>query len=223
MTSSRAVELVVFDMDGVIFEGSNFWLDLHHAYGTAEEGIALANRYLDDDYGSLAEAVAGVLWKGRPSATYDVLVADRKYEGGLEELFAYLHSNQITTAILSSGPRRLAERARDDLGINHIRANEVLARGGLLSGEAEIAVPDAEKERVGLDLVRDAGATPASTAFVGDSSSDVGFARLVALPIAYNSSSEELDRVARVRLARGHLAELIPVLERWSSPLDGTE
>ena len=30
--------LICFDMDGVIFEHRNFWLELHKVFGTLEEG-----------------------------------------------------------------------------------------------------------------------------------------------------------------------------------------
>ena len=52
------IELVIFDMDGVIFEGRNFWLDLHRRYSTEVEALELAERYLKSDYETLARITA---------------------------------------------------------------------------------------------------------------------------------------------------------------------
>ncbi|MBI4450914.1 hypothetical protein HY642_02985 [Candidatus Woesearchaeota archaeon] len=38
-------KLVVFDMDGVLFQHHNFWIELHKALGTWEEGKLLTQKY----------------------------------------------------------------------------------------------------------------------------------------------------------------------------------
>jgi len=50
-------KLVCFDMDGVIFKDINFWLKLHKAFGTSEQGKELTKRYLHADYNKLVEEV----------------------------------------------------------------------------------------------------------------------------------------------------------------------
>lgn len=50
-------KLICFDMDGVIFEGVNFWLELHKKFGTFEEGKILTEKYLYSDYNKLVEEV----------------------------------------------------------------------------------------------------------------------------------------------------------------------
>ena len=51
------IKLIVFDMDGVIFEHYNFWLELHKSYDTHEEGLKLTNKYLKTDYQKLVGEV----------------------------------------------------------------------------------------------------------------------------------------------------------------------
>jgi len=51
-------KLIVFDMDGIIFEHINFWLELHKAYGTHEEGAKLTKNWLRrllEDYGRTSQ------------------------------------------------------------------------------------------------------------------------------------------------------------------------
>jgi phosphoserine phosphatase len=214
----RPIELAIFDMDGVIFEGNNFWLDLHLAYGTAEAGVALADRFIGSDYGRLAGLVAGRLWKGREATPFNRLVAARRYEDGAFELFEFLKTEEIPTAIVSSGPEQLARRAQQDLGIDEVRANHVITAGGRVTGTTEINVPDAEKVRVGLEVMSMFGTSPARTMFVGDSDSDAALANLVGLGIAYNTESKSLlaacDHAVEARSLVGVVAILDAYLKR---------
>ena len=209
-----AIELVIFDMDGVIFEGRNCWLDLHRRYSTEGKALRLAERYLVQDYDRLGRVTAGVLWKGKPAAPFIDLVRERRYEDGVFELFAELRRNGVRTAIVSSGPLQLAARAQAELGIDEIRANELGVVRGKISGRVNIEVRDSDKERVSLKLMTLLGVSPDRTASVGDADSDVGVARVVGLPVAYDSVSTALDEVARAHLHKGELLELLEILRQ---------
>lgn len=207
--AAGVIAAVVFDMDGVLFEGRNFWLDLHERYGgELAEAQALADRYLTRDYAMLAAKVAGELWRGRPAAPYRELVAGRPYQPGARETVARLRRAGIRTAIVSSGPDLLAERAQRELGIDIVRANGLEIRDDRLTGNATIRVADADKLAVALDVMRELGVEPSAVAAVGDSSSDVPLAEVVELPIAYDSSSERLSAVSRHDLRHGELVRV---------------
>ena len=220
-SNRNSIELVIFDMDGVIFEGHNFWLDMHHAYSTAEQGIELANRLMVSDYGRLASIVAGRLWKGRSSAPFESLVESRSYEPSIPELFHYLEAVNLPTALISSGPQQLAARARSDLGIDIVRANHVHVEDGRITGATTIDVPDAEKVRVAIDVVAHFQTSLAHTAFIGDSESDVQLLELVGVGIAYNATSQALEDVAQYVVQRGELAEVIQILDGYRRPGGG--
>jgi phosphoserine phosphatase len=208
-----AIELVIFDMDGVIFEGRNFWLDLHGCYSTEDAALELAALYLKNDYETLAHITAEALWKDRSAAPFLELVRERAYQDGVFELFDSLRRRHVKTAIVSSGPSQLAHRAQHDLGIDEVRANELGIVNGRISGQVEIGVIDSEKGSVSLDVMRSLGVAPEQTAAVGDTESDVGVATTVRLPVAYDSVSPSLDRVAHVRLRKGELQRLTEAIE----------
>lgn len=207
------VELIIFDMDGVIFEGRNFWLDLHRRYSTEDEALDLAAHYLKDDYETLARFTAGTMWKGRSAAPFVELVRDRAYQDGVADLFDDLRRRRIKTAIVSSGPLQLAARAQGDLGIDEIRANELGIVDGCISGEVDVAVIDSEKGRVSLDVMASLGMAREQTAAVGDTESDIGVASTVGLMVAYDSVSPELDQVAHARLRKGELRRLTEAID----------
>ncbi|UCC73644.1 MAG: HAD family phosphatase [Gemmatimonadota bacterium] len=204
--------MVIFDMDGVLFQGDNFWLDLHREYGTDEEGVKLANSYLNSDYVMLAELVIERLWKGRPASVFERLVESRRYNPGVQEVFEFLHRRGLRSAIVSTGPYQLAERAQSELGIDEIRGNRLIIESGMIS-QVEIMVRETHKAEVGRRIMSSQAVDPARTAFVGDSYGDVALAELVGLPVAYNSKSAELNDVCKYTLRNGEFAMLIGILE----------
>jgi phosphoserine phosphatase len=208
-----SISLVIFDMDGVIFEGRNFWLDLHRRYGTEAQALDLARQSLRSDYEALARYTVEELWKGRPAEPLLQLVAMRRYQPGIAEACQFLRAQRrLKTAIVSSGPIQLAERAQRDLGIDEIRANRVIIEDGRISGGVVVAVSDAGKLPVGLQVIARLGGAPDRTAFIGDSESDAALAGAVALSIAYDSDSDVLDRAAKHHLRRGELAKLVDLI-----------
>lgn len=206
------IQLVLFDMDGVIFEGKNFWLDLHEAYGTVEEGLELADKYLISDYDLLARTVAEQLWKDRPVSVYWNLIKARVYQPCIQEVFEHLHKQRIQTALISSGPYHLALRAQKDLGIDEIWANKLLMRAGYFQGQVEVMVSDSDKGRIGTEIMRKRGVKAGNISFIGDSESDVGLAKLVGLPVAYDSVSDRLIAVCKYVLRHGELYRLLEIL-----------
>lgn len=207
------IELVIFDMDGVIFEGDNFWLELHEKYGTEEKGLELARKYLLSDYGNLANLVARDLWKGKPASIYNLMINSRVYQPGVKKVFNYLNQENIPSAILSSGPYHLASRAQMDLGINAIWANRLSIKDNALTGEVEVMVQDHDKKKAGLSIIRHFKASPSHTVFVGDSDADFGLAEVIGFPISYNSKSEALNRVSKYILKYGEFERLIDIFK----------
>jgi phosphoserine phosphatase len=88
------LRLVCFDMDGVIFESKNFWMDLHRAYGTYEQGLELTRKYLHSDYAKLVHEVVWQLWRGKDARIYEALVRQQRY---IQEL---KHSLTISRKII---------------------------------------------------------------------------------------------------------------------------
>ena len=207
--------MIIFDMDGVIFEGDNFWLELHKIYGTKKEALELADKYLysnsESDYEHLSRYTANVLWRGKPASDYYSLIKERSYQPGVDELFDFIHQKNIRTAIVSSGSYELALRAQQELGIDKVLANDLLINNSQISG-VSVMVPDNNKARIGKDLMQQFKIEPENVAFVGDTSSDTSLAKLVGLPIAYNSQSEELNKVSKYSLQYGELAKVKNIL-----------
>ncbi|MBI4148760.1 HAD-IB family phosphatase [Candidatus Woesearchaeota archaeon] len=134
------MNLVVFDMDGVLFQHFNFWVELHKVFGTWEEGKKLTQQYLHTDYPKLVQEVIGRLWAGKPAEAYYDLINSQTYVAGAKEVFAELRKRNLVTAIITSGSYDLAVRAQKELGVDYIFANKLLVENGRIVGTTDMSL-----------------------------------------------------------------------------------
>lgn len=213
MDSINNIWVVIFDMDGVIFESKNFWIELHQLYGTQKEALQLADRLMTKNYKLMAEITVQSLWRGKSAEPFWDLVYKSQYQPGVKEVFNFIKACGIKTAIVSSGPLQLAKRAQRELDIDEVRANEVIIKDGVINSVVEVNVAENEKGNVGLKVIEKLGGNPAMTIFVGDNDSDIPLAKVVGVSVAYDTESEKLKRVSKYVLAYGQLLELINIIK----------
>lgn len=206
-----AYKLVCFDMDGVIFKDINFWMELHKKFGTLEQGIELTKKYLHTDYDRLVEEVVVKLWKGKDAKPYYDLVNSIEYLPGVKETFNHLKTRGYMTAIISASSIDVARRVQKDYGIDHIFANELVIRDGKVAGEFiwPIGAGKEKKAQIIRDLCSNHSISPKDVIYVGDSDTDIEAFKEVGISIAFNSSSEELKKVAKYAVDTHNLADVI--------------
>lgn len=181
------MKLLVCDMDGVLFRGKNFWLDLHKSMGTAQFALDLWGRLGASDYRKLSELTARH-WQGQSAQPYLELCNTRAVMPGADQLFSYAHSNRLQTAIISSGPWHLAQRAQAEWGVGHIFANRLglTADKRWLTGGVEVQVDNNSKDLTLAALQKKLGIRPDETIVIGDSAADARMAVLSSCSIGYD-------------------------------------
>jgi len=107
---------------------------LHKAYGTLEEGQVLTDKYLRTDYGRLVKEVIGRLWAGKPAQTYFDLINQYEYVQGAKETFEDLRRRGHKTMVITSGPFHLAQKIKEELGVDYIFANNLPIENGVVVG-----------------------------------------------------------------------------------------
>ena len=203
--------LICFDMDGVIFEDINFWIELHRAFGTLHLGIRLTEKYLHTDYARLVSEVVARLWKGKDAVPYYKLVGSVKYLPGVKKTFDYIRLRGHMTAIISASSIDLAKRAKRDLGIDRVFANELVIRNGRVTGEFiwPVGAGKESKARIIKSLCSDLGVPPERVFYVGDSESDIEAFKTAGVSVAFNSSAQRLKQLATYVVDSSNLSDII--------------
>ncbi|MFH1511688.1 MAG: HAD family phosphatase [Candidatus Woesearchaeota archaeon] len=189
------MKLACFDMDGVIFKSKNFWLELHKRFGTYEEGKKLTEQYLHNNYAKLVEEVVVKLWKGKDATQYYELVRNAEYVDGAADVISHLRSRKILTALITTGPKDLARRAQDELGIDCIYANELAIKDNKVSGEFiwPLGHGGEEKVKIVKELMHRLGLKWEDVSYVGDHDNDIEVCKKAGLAIGFNPS-EKLEK-----------------------------
>jgi len=209
------LKLVLFDMDGVLFEGKNFWLELHKLMGTEKQAWQLWKGLGANAYEKLSDLTARNLWQGRSSEPFWQLITTRQPVAGIERVFDYLNANRINTAIISSGPYQLAERAQDMFSITEIRANKLAVdTEGKFTGDVDVQVDDNSKNITAQNVMEKLDASYEMTAMIGDSSSDISMAKLVRLSLAYDCDDGLFPQICSYRIACGEMSKAVDILQR---------
>ena len=206
--------LVCLDMDGVIFKGTNFWMRLHEAFNTLDEGKELTDKYLQSDYDRLVQEVVGRLWKGKDARPYHDLIGSLEYLRGVRETFDHLHKRGYMTAIISASSMDAARRVQRDYGVDHIFANELAIRDGKITGDFiwPIGAGKEKKAEIIDELSHQTGIPLEEIIYVGDSETDVEAFRTVGRAIAFNPTSKGLMQEADITIKSDSLAEIIPYI-----------
>jgi phosphoserine phosphatase len=204
-------------MDGVLFNKTQFWIELHKRLGTLKQGTALTNKYLLTDYNKLVEEVVVKLWKGMDARPYYELINSAKYMPGVKAVFDYVKANGFISAIISGSSIDLARRVQHDYGVDHIFANELVIRDGKIAGEFiwPIGAGKEKKAQIIEHLCSDLNISPKEVIYVGDAEIDLHAFQKVGFSIAFNSKSEELRKAATQVVDSSTLADILKVLPEY--------
>jgi phosphoserine phosphatase len=224
------IKLVCMDLDGVLVVPNNFWMELHKAYGTLDEGTELTKQYLTTDYARLVDEVVGRLWKGKDAAPYFELAASVPYMKGIKEYFAALdklkgtNGERLPRAIITGGCYEIGERVAKDFGVEFIFANQLMTKDGKTTGEFQwpVGVGGYTKQQIIEQLCDDFEILPQNVLYIGDSDSDIEAFRTVGVSIAFNCVSRELRKVATHVVESNDLRDLIPILQTLETQSAGT-
>jgi phosphoserine phosphatase len=213
-------KLIVFDMDGIIFEHINFWLELHKLYGTYGEGAELTKKYLKTDYKKLVEEVIGRLWKNKPAEIYFDLVSKIKYKAGIRELIFELKKRGYKIAIISSGPSDLAKRAKKEIGIDYFYTNKLLIKNKEVAGSKDLKywrVRDNNKQGALREFCRMHNLFLKDVIAVVHGENDVPMAKSAGFSIAFNPESKELEKYCNSIIKGKDIREILKAVEDFEN------
>jgi phosphoserine phosphatase len=206
--------LVIFDLDGTLTKEKSIWEYIHKIlgkwYGFAEEYQKqfLAGKI---SYEEFCEQDAQV-WKGMKVEELFDIIKSVDFYAGIDELISYLKEKGLKTSIVSSGLSLLSNWVAKRYGFDFSVSNDLIHKDGIVTGKVRIKVYYDKKSEWVERIMKLFKIRPEETIAIGDSHGDIDMLKTVGFSIAFNSSCEELNKIASVCIQSENLADIIPKL-----------
>ncbi len=128
---------------------------------------------------------------------------------GARRLIATCKAHGITTALVSGGFHRFADRVAAELGFDHVQANRLMVNDGRLTGTVEEPILDRDAKQVALaGYCVTLGIDPDDAIAVGDGANDLALLGAAGLGVAYHAKPA-VAAAARFRVDHGDLTALL--------------
>jgi phosphoserine phosphatase len=208
-----ALRLAIFDLDGTLKQARDPYVYLHKRLGTWEASQAFFQKGLagELDYDEWLRLDAEQ-WTGVPRAKMEHLFRENAYLPGARETVLALKGAGVYVAVVSTGLRLHAEQVQADLGLDWILANEVFFEDGVVTGQAQVHVPEGGKGQIVAQLQAEFGVEPGECLAVGDGTSDADMFAHVRVGVAVNPASERVRTAADLVLEETDLGPMLPRL-----------
>ena len=212
-----AIQLVIFDMDGVITDTISSWKYLHDYFGTSNDHSVDA--YLKgkiDDGEFIKRDVALWLDHTRPVSYQQLteILAEVPLMKGAKQCIDALSEHGIHTAIVSAGLDILAHRVADEIGIDYVYANGIKVDAhGRLTGEGILGVALMYKDKVVHSLSQKLNIPVRNMVAVGNSCFDIPMFETCGFGIAFNPEDDCVRDAADVVVEDKDLCKILPHLE----------
>ncbi len=211
---NQRFKLVIFDLDGTLTQERSIWEYIHKQlgkwYGFAE---AYQNQFLAGkiSYEEFCERDAQV-WKGMKVDELLEIVKTVPFHPGVDELINHLIQKGLKLLMVSSGLSLLSNWVHEKYGFDYSVSNDLLHENGVLTGKVKIQVYYDKKAEWVEKILKRFGVKPEEAIAIGDSKGDIDMFQMVGLSVSFNSSCQDLDRIATVCISSQNLADIIPRL-----------
>lgn len=184
----RNRRLVAFDMDSTLIDAEVID-ELARVHGVGDRVAAITERAMRGEIkfrDSFRQRAA--LLRGLPESALRQVAESVALNDGAHRLILALKLFGYKTAILSGGFQYVGEHLQRKLGIDHVHANRLVMREGLMTGEVDGPIIDAErKAELLLEIARSEGISRQQTIAIGDGANDLPMLSAAGLGIAYHA------------------------------------
>ena len=184
----RNRRLVAFDMDSTLIS-MEVMDELAERHGVGAQVRAITNRAMagEMDFKHSFRARAALL-AGMPEHVLHEVAAGVVLNPGADRLILALRHFGYRIAIISGGFQYVGERLRQRLGLDHVFANELCIENGVITGEVQGEIIDADRKAELLQQVaKDEGILLAQTIAIGDGANDLPMLSAAGLGVAYHA------------------------------------
>ncbi len=213
------VEIVFFDMDGVLTDCISSWKYVHDYFNTSNHRSV--DKYLKGEIDDLEFIKKDVsLWKENGKFTSYEKLSKILYEipvmKGAKDLFSFLKKNKIKTAIVSAGIDILAKKVAKHLDIDFVFSNGFeFDDKGILTGEGVLNVELSYKDKNIAYLANSLDIEQKNCISVGNSCFDIPMFEASGIGIAFNPEDECVKKAADIIIEEKDLEKLISAIEKF--------
>ena len=207
--------LIVFDLDGVIFEHDSFFdqmYDWYDEWAPKKEILEICDRYLKKNTKKAAELVIGKMWKGLPDKGYWEIIKGMKLNPGAKETFRELKKKGFKTMILSSSVLDAVKKAIKLLpkgSIDHHICNKMEIKNGKITGKFRWNVVYHGKGKLLADFCRKKKINLKDIIVVGDNENDMSMMEEAGLSIAFNAKSKKLKKACKIVINSNDMRKIL--------------
>ena len=206
------IQMVVFDMDGVLVDIDSSWQVVHRAFSVDNSENLQRHQRGEITYTEFVHSDIG-LWGRIHQNQIQQILATVPLMHGVKTTFTHLHQAGKTTAIISSGLMPLANRLRALYDIDYVYANELRAdMNGYLTGEGDSYITLDNKGDILTQLCTCTQIPLENCAVIGDSRFDLPLFDLAGLSIAFNAKDSAIQHAADITIASSNLSDVLPWL-----------
>ncbi|TDK36809.1 phosphoserine phosphatase SerB [Rhizobium deserti] len=207
---TRRKKILIADMDSTMI-GQECIDELADVVGLKDQVSAITARAMNGEIAfepALRERVA--LLKGLPITVVDDVIAKRiTLTSGGPELIATMKAKGFYTALVSGGFTVFTQRIAAMLGFDENRANILVEKDGVLTGEvAEPILGKQAKVDALTEIATRLGTSPQEAMAVGDGANDLGMLGIAGSGVALHAKPAVAAQ-ARMRIDHGDLTALL--------------
>jgi len=184
----RNRRMVAFDMDSTLIQ-IEVINELAAAAGVGDQVAAITREAMNGKI-EFKEALRRRLrpLKGLPTSVLDDIIDRLPITDGAERLIRTLKTLGYKTAILSGGFTYVGEYLQQRFGIDHVYANVLASKDGVLTGEVDGPIVDGQRKAELLrELARKEGIRLEQVIAVGDGANDLPMLEAAGLGIAFHA------------------------------------
>jgi phosphoserine phosphatase len=225
----KLYRIVVFDLDGTIFEkpwdsvkseiAVSTWDSIFNKLGIYDLHERLAKIFIEGGFRSYMEwadcACCVFMARGLDIKTFNEVINSRPFVKGAKETFEVLKKNGIITGVVSGSFEELALRAKRELNIDHILAHcrlEFDEKSGLLKDWRLFATDWKDKIKF-VSYIADLYKVKLDQCvYVGDDVNDIPVFERVGLSIAFNATKQKVIEAAKVVVKGNDLRKILPFI-----------